>query len=107
MKNPAKAAAIRDFVAHFVLATQWQNTHPAEWVDAYYVKGQHLTKTQGDAIVASQGKATVPSLTSLIPYQQSLIDVIYDAGDLPKRLDAKAEFDIRFDEVIAQGEKSN
>ncbi|MGV1867424.1 MULTISPECIES: ABC transporter substrate-binding protein [unclassified Rhizobium] len=107
LKNPAKAAAIRDFVAHFVLATQWQNTHPAEWVDAYYVKGQHLTKTQGDAIVASQGKATLPSLTSLIPYQQSLIDVIYDAGDLPKRLDAKAEFDIRFDEVIAQGEKSN
>jgi len=107
LENPAKAAAILDFVGKWIVAKQWSYSNSDAWVDAYYVKGQKLSAAQGRAIVDSEGKPSFPSLSSLIPYQQGLVDVIYEAGDLPKKLDAKAEFDVRFDEVIAAAQRTN
>ena len=50
--------------------------------------------------MASQGNISFPLLETLIGPQQGLVDLIYEAGDIPKRLDAKEEFDLRFDEVL-------
>jgi sulfonate transport system substrate-binding protein len=50
--------------------------------------------------VASEGNISFPLLETLIAPQQVLVDLIYEAGDIPKRLDAKEEFDLRFDEVL-------
>jgi sulfonate transport system substrate-binding protein len=101
LKDPAKTAAVRDFVEHYIAAKKWSKANPDAWVDAYYVKGQKLTKAEGDALVAAEGKISFPQLSTLIERQQGLIDIIVEAGDIPKRLEAADEFDLRFDEVLA------
>jgi sulfonate transport system substrate-binding protein len=51
-------------------------------------------------IVASEGEFAFPPLRTLVERQQELVNLIYEAGDIPRRLDARKEFDLRFDEVI-------
>lgn len=101
LDDPAKAGAIREFVAAWIDANRWSHRNVDAWVDAYYVKRQNLKHADGRKIVESEGAFEFPLLASLIAKQQSLIDVIHEAGDLPKRLDARQEFDLRFDDVIA------
>lgn len=100
LKDPAKTAAIRDFVAHWIAANRWARANSDAWVEAYYVKKENLKAADGRAIVAAQGNISFPLLETLIGPQQKLVDLIYDAGDIPTRLDAKDEFDLRFDEVL-------
>lgn len=101
LDDPAKAAAIREFVGLWIDANRWSHSNADAWIDAYYVKRQNLKPADARRIVESEGAFGFPSLASLIPTQQSLIDVIFEAGDLPKRLDAREEFDLRFDAIIA------
>jgi sulfonate transport system substrate-binding protein len=101
LRSPVKTTAIADFVAHWIAAIRWSKAHRDAWVDAYYVKGQQLSAADGHRIEDAIGEVTFPTLSSLINRQQSVADLIYDAGDLPERLDVRQEFDFRFDEVIA------
>jgi len=107
LDDPAKAAAIRDFVAHWITANRWSKEQPDAWVDAYYVKAQKLSKAEGDAITKAEGDDSFPLLSSIVSRQQELADLIYAAGDLPEKLDASKEFDLRFDEVIAAANRTN
>jgi sulfonate transport system substrate-binding protein len=107
LRDPAKTAAIVDFVAHWIGAVRWSKAHRDDWVDAYYVRRQRLSPADGQKIEAAIGEVTFPLLNSLIARQQAIADLIYDAGDLPKRLDAREEFDLRFDAVIAANANAN
>ena len=107
LEDPTKAAAIRDFVSRWIVAKRWAYDNSEAWINAYHVGRQKLSAEQGRAIVESEGKPSFPVLSSLIDYQQGLVDIIHEAGDIPKRLDAKAEFDLRFDEVIAEASRIN
>jgi sulfonate transport system substrate-binding protein len=102
LADPAKTAAIGDFVRHWIAANDWSERDPDAWVKAYYVEKQHLGEQDGRAIVEADGAASYPLLKDLIAPQQATIDLIYGAGDIPKRLDANEEFDLRFDPIIAQ-----
>ncbi|EIE98791.1 ABC transporter substrate-binding protein [Saccharomonospora glauca] len=101
LADPAKAAAIRDFVQHWIVAAQWSKDNEDAWIDAYYVHNQKLSPEEGRAIVESEGDFWFPPLDDdLIATQQETVDVLYEAGDLPERLDAADQFDTRFDPVI-------
>lgn len=100
LKDPARYAAIRQFVASWIKANDWSVKHPEQWVQAYYVKNQNLTQADGLAIIKAEGTTNYPLLSESIGPQQQLIDLIYDAGDLPGKLDAREEFDLRFDDII-------
>ena len=100
LKDPAKAAAIRDFVVHWIAANRWAKANRDAWIEAYYVKKQNLKAADGRAIEAAEGTISFPLLETLVAPQQGLADLIYQAGDIPDRLDAKDEFDLRFDEVL-------
>lgn len=100
LNDPAKAAAIRDFVAHWIVANKWASANPRDWVQAYYVKRQKLKEADSLKIVESEGSPSFPPLRTLVAKQQALIDIIHEAGDIRKRLDAREEFDFRFDQVI-------
>ena len=100
LRDPTRTAAIADFVAHWIAALRWSKAHRDEWVDAYYMQRQRLSPTDGRKIEDAAGELTFPPLSSLVAKQQAIADLIYDAGDLPKRLDARDEFDFRFDDVI-------
>lgn len=100
LDSPAKAAAIRDFVVHWIAANKWSRAHSDRWIEAYYVEKQNLKEADGRAIVTSEGVFGFPPLHTLVERQQELVNLIYEAGDIPRRLDAREEFDLRFDEVI-------
>ncbi|WP_317919804.1 MULTISPECIES: ABC transporter substrate-binding protein [unclassified Cupriavidus] len=100
LSDPGKTAAIRQFVEAWIRANDWAEKHPQQWVQAYYVKQQGLREEDGLAIVRADGQATYPLLADSIAPQQGLIDLIQEAGDIPRRLDARQEFDLRFDPVI-------
>jgi sulfonate transport system substrate-binding protein len=101
LKDPARAAAIREFIVLWIQAVKWLQANPDAWIDAYFVKSQKLSAETGRLIVESEGKFSFPLLRDLVARQQRAIDLIHQAGEIPKRLDAKEEFDFRFDEVIA------
>jgi sulfonate transport system substrate-binding protein len=100
LRDPAKTAAIADFVAHWIAALRWSKAHSEAWIDAYYVKDQDLSAADGRRIADAAGNLSFLRLSALVATQQAVADLIYEAGDLPKRLDAREEFDFRFDEVI-------
>lgn len=102
LDDPAKAAAIRELIVGWSEAVQWTRDHPDEWVRAYYVKKQGLKEADGQAILKSDGETNFPLLKDIVTDQQELIDLIYNAGQLPKRLDAREEFDFRFDTLLTQ-----
>lgn len=102
LDDPAKAAAIRELVAGWAEAVKWSRSNPNEWVRAYYVKKQGLKEADGHTILKGDGELSFPLLRDIVGEQQELIDLIYEAGQLPKRLDAREEFDFRFDSVFVQ-----
>ena len=56
LENPAKAAAIRAYVAAWGIAQIWIDQHPKEWIEGYYVKDQGLTAADGQWLVATRVK---------------------------------------------------
>jgi sulfonate transport system substrate-binding protein len=101
LRDPAKAAGIAEYVRHWVRAQAWANDNPDGWIDVYVVKNQKLSVADGQAMVKSQGDFTFPKLDqALIDRQQRTIDLLFEAGDLPKRLEAKDAIDTRFNPVI-------
>jgi sulfonate transport system substrate-binding protein len=103
LADPARAAAIREYVQHWVKAQQWVNTHREQWVQRYYVAGQGVSAADGRRILASYGRSTFPRLDgALVGRQQRTIDLLQEAGQLPRRLSAAEEFDRRFDAVVVE-----
>ena len=103
LTDPAKAAALRHFVGTIIKAQNWANTHPQEWIDAYYVGDQQVTAEDGWRILTSQGTTAIPKLDdALIARQQSTIDVLDKAGELPTKVTAADSFDTRFAPVIEE-----
>lgn len=103
VEDPAKAAALREFVAHWVKGWQWANQHPDEWVTAYYVKNQGLTRQEGELINHASGPTEFPRIDpALFRIQQHTADLLLKSGSISHNVDAKAEFDTRFDAVLQQ-----
>jgi sulfonate transport system substrate-binding protein len=101
LADPAKAAALRAYVQHFVRALEWVDLHPREWVQSYYVRNQGISAADGQRIADSLGRFGFPRLDpALVQRQQASIDVIEQAGELPGRAAAADGFDTRFDQVI-------
>jgi sulfonate transport system substrate-binding protein len=101
LEDPAKAAALRAYVDHYIRSQQWVNEHSAEWVQQYYVENQGISQADGQRIVDSLGQITFPRLdATVVARQQATIDVIDRAGELPKQVRASDGFDLRFDQVV-------
>ncbi|GAA5148611.1 ABC transporter substrate-binding protein [Pseudonocardia eucalypti] len=101
LADPAKAAALRAYVGHYLRALRWVDEHPADWVQGYYVRNQGIPAADGQRIVDSLGRFGYPRLdAALVGRQQSTIDVIDRAGQLPRKVSAASGFDLRFDQVV-------
>jgi sulfonate transport system substrate-binding protein len=105
LKDPAQAAAIRDFVVHWYRAYAWKDKHIDIWIRDYLIKDQRLNAE--DAKVAADGdgtNTTTPGLTAeLIATQQDTIDLLQSAGQFKgKTLKAEDEFDLRYADLNAK-----
>lgn len=101
LEDPAKAKAVREYVAAWVRAQNWINSHQAEWIDTYYVDNQKISRADGERIVRANGIAGFPPLSSLVKVQQETIDLIAATGEI-ERLDAAKSFDLSFDPIITR-----
>ena len=99
LENPAKAAAIREYVAHWGVAQRWIDDHPAEWLKGYYEKDQGLSAEDGQWLIDNAGTADVPTdWTEHIADHQRTIDLLVKEQGQPE-LDADSLWDKRFEDI--------
>jgi sulfonate transport system substrate-binding protein len=56
LQDPAKAAALREYVQHWGVAQRWIEDHPKEWRDGYYVRNQNLSPDDGEYLIKAAGR---------------------------------------------------
>ncbi|MFI7447573.1 ABC transporter substrate-binding protein [Nonomuraea sp. NPDC049714] len=77
LQDPAKAAAIREFVAAWARASAWVYEHPEEWIEGYYVKDQGLSAEDGRYLVDLAGEPDIPAdWSQVIARHQETIDIL-------------------------------
>ncbi|MFF1836618.1 ABC transporter substrate-binding protein [Streptomyces sp. NPDC058231] len=102
LRDSAKAAAVRSFVPLWSRGQVWAWENGDEWIDAYYVKDQGVTKEDGRRIVASLHKPQFPvSWDKAIEWEQETADLMAEGGFVPKQ-DVTGLFDRRFEGLAAK-----
>ncbi|WKG01939.1 ABC transporter substrate-binding protein [Mycolicibacterium sp. HK-90] len=103
LSDPARAAAIREFVIAWYRAENWLNENKQTWIDEYLIKDQKVSPEDARAIAEADGRTSVPGFTEeLIATQQETIDLLQESGGFAgKELRAKDEFDSRFADLNA------
>ncbi|WP_157253665.1 ABC transporter substrate-binding protein [Nonomuraea typhae] len=99
LKDPAKAAALREYVAAWVRASRWIYEHPEEWIAGYYVKDQGLTPEDGRYLVDLTGEPDLPTdWSEAVARHQETIDILAaETGNQP--IKAQDLYDLRFQTV--------
>ncbi len=94
VEDPAKAAAIEDFVTRLVRSGQWVDENPEAFIQAYYVDGQKQTPEYGKQAYDSQGftEWIEPAGQAQVD-QQEQADLFFAAGFLPEEVDLGPQFD--------------
>jgi sulfonate transport system substrate-binding protein len=96
-----KAAALREYARIRTRSLIWQQQHPDEWVEAYYVKDQGLTAEEGRYVVEGLGESEYPrDWSEAIARTQQTIDLLAAATG-QTAFDAARLFDRRFESVGA------
>lgn len=101
LKDPAKAAALREYVKLWGRAQAWKEAHREEWTKLYFVDNQGLSPADAHHIVESSGHAVVPrDWSQPRRMQQGSIDLLAsEMGHKP--FDAATIFDPRFETIGA------
>ncbi|MFI7611470.1 ABC transporter substrate-binding protein [Nonomuraea terrae] len=105
LEDPAKAAAIRAYVAAWARASRWVYEHPEEWIDGYYVKDQGLSAADGRYLAELAGEPDIPAdWSQAIARHQEVIDILAEETGNPV-LKAEDLYDPRFQPVGADAIK--
>jgi sulfonate transport system substrate-binding protein len=106
LADPAKSAAIGALLTNLVKSYVWINAHQASYVQLQYVKQYGLTTAEGTKLIKDFGKTTfVPINSSLYAAQQTQANLFTAANEIPSHVNTKAEFDSRFNSIIATAQK--
>lgn len=102
LKDKAKVAAIRDYLARLDRATVWASTHQGDWARTWSTQiGLPVSVTQ----VAAHRRTTepVPVDDTVIAGEQELADAFSDAKLIPGRLKIADFVDRRFNDTVPKG----
>ncbi|GAB3940604.1 ABC transporter substrate-binding protein [Kribbella albertanoniae] len=106
LEDPAKAAAIRAYVAAWGVAQDWIDKHPKEWIAGYYVKDQGLTEADGQWLVDNAGRPEITAdWSDAITRNQETIELLAAETKNPV-IQAKDLYDLRFQAVAADAIKA-
>ena len=106
MADPAKAAAIGQILHNLVQSYAYINTHQASYVQLEYVKQYGLSTSAGTKLIKEFGKTKfVPINKSLYAAQQAQANLFTAAGEIPSHVNVNAEFDPRYNSIIASAQK--
>ncbi|MCF4119540.1 ABC transporter substrate-binding protein [Antribacter sp. KLBMP9083] len=102
VEDPAKAAALREYVAAWAAAKIWVAEHPDIWKEKYYVEDQGLSDQDAQYLIDHAAVPDVPSdLSETIARTQDTVDLLAAELDQPV-LDAADLFDERFGPVAGE-----
>ncbi len=101
LDDPAKAAALAQYVAVWAKATEWVNRNPDRWIKEYYVGQQGLSQEDGEYLVKQSGEQVVPANWQEVKVRhQQTIDLL--ARELGyKSFPVSQIFDDRFEPIGA------
>lgn len=101
LDDPAKAAALAQYVAVWARATEWVNRNPDRWIKEYYVAQQGLSQEDGEYLVKQSGEQVVPASWQEVKVRhQQTIDLL--ARELGyKSFPVSQIFDDRFEPIGA------
>jgi len=106
LKNPLKAAALREYVKFRTQAQLWTYAHPREWIEGYYVKDQGLSADEGRYLVNSSGRPSFPSdWSDAISWTQETVDLLAQTTGKP-RFEAGKIFDRGFESIVVAATSS-
>lgn len=101
LADPAKAAALREYVQAWGQAREWIYAHPEEWRAGYYIEDQGLSEEDADYLIEHASAPDIPAdWTEAIERHQETIDLLAEATG-NEVLDAGDLYDERFAPVIA------
>jgi sulfonate transport system substrate-binding protein len=102
LRDPAKAAALRQYVQLWARAIAWQNAHREEWARVYYQGDQGLSAADAAHAAAAEGRREIPAdWAQAIALEQESIAVMA-AETRRATFPAETLFDRRFEPVGAQ-----
>ncbi|MFC7646818.1 ABC transporter substrate-binding protein [Streptosporangium lutulentum] len=97
LEDPAKAAAIGEYVRAWARAARWVYEHPEEWIEGYYVKDQGLTPEDGRYLVDQAGEPDIPAdWSEVIARHQETVELLAAETGNPV-LNAKDLYDLRYE----------
>ncbi|MGK9053705.1 ABC transporter substrate-binding protein [Neorhizobium petrolearium] len=99
LDDPAKAAALAEYVGLWARATEWVNENPETWIKEYYVGQQGLSREDGEYLVKLTGEQVVPDSWSEVKKRhQETIDLLAEELGY-KPYDVETIFDNRFEKL--------
>jgi sulfonate transport system substrate-binding protein len=99
LADPAKEAAIKDFVLRVTKAYQWASANNDEWATRYATL-TGLEPNIAKAVVSRVNLRIAPITEETIAAQQEQADTYTTLGLLPEKLDVTAEYDTRFNPAV-------
>jgi sulfonate transport system substrate-binding protein len=107
LKDPAREAAIADYLKRFVTATTWENTHIAAAAASVYVDEYHLPLAAGEAIIKATGPTEFYGLPGpFLKPQQNLANLYAQAGVIPAAENVSAEFSSLFNATVTKAARA-
>jgi sulfonate transport system substrate-binding protein len=106
LDDPAKVAAIGDYVGRAVAANNWKDSHADQWIEEYYVKQQGITFDQGKKLYEEDGVAAYyPINAESTGLFQTVADGLFDTGTTKTLVDVTPYVDGRYNDIVtAQNE---
>jgi sulfonate transport system substrate-binding protein len=107
LDDPAKSAALADYVNRLAKAYAYLAKHPALVITTTYVGQYHLKPARAAIVEKDVG---VPGFIHLpgdiASAQQKLADLFQANGEIPSKVDVSAEFDGRFNAIVQKAQGS-
>ncbi|MDQ0204771.1 ABC transporter substrate-binding protein [Pectinatus haikarae] len=104
INDPAKHAALVDYLERINEADEWARQHPDEWAQAYAKETNQKVEDYKRIFEAGekQRKGRIaPVDSATIASEQDIIDSFYKLGALKQNIDAASLFDRSFDKEIS------
>jgi sulfonate transport system substrate-binding protein len=99
LENPAKAAALRAYVRLWARAAAWEEAHPQEFAQKYWIDSEGLSQADAEHQIKAYGPRYIPSdWSEAIALEQGSIDLLAKQTSR-ERFDAAEIFDRRFEKL--------
>jgi sulfonate transport system substrate-binding protein len=100
--NPAKAAAIKVYLATLDKAYVWTASHPNSW-GAAWGAATGLPASITDVAAKVDATTPVPVTSAVIASEQNLVDQFYAAGLIPSKVDISSYITTQFNSTASGG----